>query len=91
MNRLGIALGMTGRLDEALAALRRAVALDRTSGAAERSLASVLLAHGDLDEAATHARQAVALQPEDSESRDLLGRILAEQNRRDQRKIQRTE
>ena len=58
------ALGMLGRLEEALAELREAVRLDPQLHPAWTQLGSVLAAQGDLVEAERAYRRAIAIRPD---------------------------
>jgi tetratricopeptide (TPR) repeat protein len=81
LQNVGIALGQTGHLDDAIVAWRRAAALDPGFASAHRSLAAALIERGDISEAAEHAARAVALHPQDATSHDLLGVALLAQRR----------
>jgi tetratricopeptide (TPR) repeat protein len=77
LTRLGIALIATGRLDEAIAAFRRAAAAAPTDADAQRNLASALHDHRDFQEGVVYAQRALALRPADAQTHHLLGRLLA--------------
>jgi protein O-mannosyl-transferase len=81
LQNIGIALRQTGHLDDAIAAWRRAAALDPGLASPHRSLAAVLVERGDVNEAAEHAARAVALRPLDATSHDLLGVALLAQGK----------
>ena len=77
LTRLGIALVATGRLEEAIAAFRRAAAEAPTDADAHLNLATALHDHRDFQEAVVHAQRALALQPANAATHHLLGRLLA--------------
>jgi tetratricopeptide (TPR) repeat protein len=78
MRNLGLALFWGGDLDQAIPALRQAVAAESDSGVAQLALASALFdTRRDIREVVAHARRAVALLPADPRARVLLGRALA--------------
>jgi len=77
LTRLGIALIATGRLEEAIAAFRRAAAAAPTDADAQLNLASALHDHRDFQEALVYAQQALALRPADAQTHHLVGRLLA--------------
>jgi tetratricopeptide (TPR) repeat protein len=74
---LGIALAALDRIDEAIIAFERAVALDPENGDARKNLAMASLTHRDFKKAAEHAGEAVRLRPSDPVAHDLLGLSLA--------------
>jgi tetratricopeptide (TPR) repeat protein len=79
----GIALVGADRVEEGLAALRRAVAANGNHGAARLTLGKALFGSRDLAGAAEHAERAVALLPDDADAHHLLGRVRAVQGRLD--------
>jgi tetratricopeptide (TPR) repeat protein len=64
-----------GRLPEAIAAYRRAVAKDDESAYLHRVVADALARSNQLDEAVLHARRAYELEPEDRLGRSLLAQL----------------
>jgi protein O-GlcNAc transferase len=72
LNQLGAALGSTGRLEEATAALVRAERMNPQDGAIQFNLAYTLYQRRDVANALPHAERAVALQPDDERARALL-------------------
>jgi hypothetical protein len=77
----GRALVATNRVDEGIAALRRAVEADGDHTVARLTLGTLLLARRDLRGAAEHAEQALALTPHNADAHLLIGRIHAIQGR----------
>ena len=75
LHQLGVALASSGRLDEAIMALRDVVALDSGHGPAARNLARALSAPPRSDEALQHAQRAVGIQPQDAGSRYVLAHV----------------
>ncbi|MBK9516132.1 MAG: tetratricopeptide repeat protein [Anaeromyxobacter sp.] len=71
---LGAALARAGRPAEAVAPLRRALALDPRSADAAAGLAVALLAAGELEEAGRAAVAALTLRPEDPVAHRVAGR-----------------
>jgi predicted O-linked N-acetylglucosamine transferase (SPINDLY family) len=78
---LSLALRRQNRLDEAEAALRRAIALDPRFALARKSLARLLPERGDLAGAEAEFRAALALDPNDAEMHLHFGRMLTQQAR----------
>lgn len=72
----GGAAQRAGRLDEAQAALERAMALWPDSAVVLRELARIEAARGALDAAEEHARQAIAIDPGDADAFAALGDVL---------------
>ena len=68
----GVALIRDGKLADALATFRQAVAAIPGDPDAQRNLAVAYFDSGDLDRAATHARAGLALRPDDPVMRDVL-------------------
>src|SRR6266850_125030 len=77
LTRLGITFIATGRLEEAIAAFRRAAVAAPTDADAQLNLASALHDHRDFQEALVYAQQALALRPADAQTHHLVGRLLA--------------
>jgi predicted negative regulator of RcsB-dependent stress response len=65
-----------GRLDEAAAAYKRAIAASPESGFLYRELAGVEQQRGNFDEAMTHARKAIELDAADAAAHAIAGAIL---------------
>ncbi len=70
------AFSAAGRLDDAIAALRRGVSLDDTQPDSHFNLGNTLLAMGRLDEAAEGFERALALAPGHAAARNNLGHVL---------------
>lgn len=70
---LGLAYQFDGRPDDAIAAYRRAAALDEQSADARNNLAMVYAAEGRMDEALAAASEAYALDKENASIIDTLG------------------
>ena len=64
-----------GRVPEAIAAYRRAVAKDDDSAWLHRVIAEALARASELDEALVHAKRAYQLEPEDAIGRSLLAQL----------------
>ena len=71
---LGAALARAGRPAEAVAALRRAAALDPSSAGAALGLALALVTTGELEAAEVEARRALSLRPGDPLAHRVIGR-----------------
>ena len=80
-NNLGFARLNAGRLDGALSALRRSVALDPRSVRARANLGAALLAAGDADAARAQFEAALRVDPADRASLGNLGLIASQQGR----------
>jgi len=78
---LGLACRLTGRLDDAEAAHRRAVALARTPGPAHRHLAASLEASGRVDDAVATLETALAHRPDYWPALNDLGVLLERHGR----------
>ncbi len=72
---VGRELELEGRLREAQAAYRRASAKDPDDAFLHRKLAQLAIRHGDLEEALSEGQRAMELEPEDDDTRLLLGTI----------------
>ncbi|MXX74519.1 MAG: tetratricopeptide repeat protein [Holophagales bacterium] len=79
----GHAAAREGRLADAEAAYRQAVAADATNVRAHESLATVLVRRGDREGAIEHFGVAVRLDPENAQAHSDLGVLLAELGRND--------
>ena len=73
------AAAQAGRLDEARARYRDAIAASPDSAFLYRDLAAVERRAGRVDEAAAHAREAITRDPSDAGAQRLFGEILEEQ------------
>ena len=78
LNNLGLALQEQGRLAEAEAAFRRAIAADSRYAKARYNLGNVLRAQGRMAEAMASLRTALELQPEYPQAWNALGVALRE-------------
>jgi protein O-mannosyl-transferase len=81
LTRLGIAFIATDRLEDAIAAFRRAAAAEPADPDAQLNLASALDDHKDFQEALGHAQRALALRPANAQTHHLVGRLLAQLGR----------
>jgi tetratricopeptide (TPR) repeat protein len=73
---LGLALFAAGKLEDAEAKLKRAVALDPAYADALYDLASVQAARGDWDDATTSFKRVLELRPDNAKARQHLGEAL---------------
>ena len=80
-NNLGFARLNAGRLDAALSALRRSVALDPRSARARANLGAALLSAGDPSAARAQFEAALRIDPADRASLGNLGLIASQQGR----------
>ena len=71
-NNLGITLRELGKLDEAEASYRKAIALKPDAAGAHSNLGATLTELGRLDDAAASYRRVIALEPENSSAKHLL-------------------
>jgi len=76
---LGVAIAEQGRMEDAIPAMQKVVALDPKDAEAHRNLATALKEVGQLNAAETHLRKAITLAPQDSLSACNLGKLLNEQ------------
>lgn len=76
---LASAFSAVGRLDDAVAALRRGLSIDDAQPDGHFNLGNTLLAMGRLDEAATSFETALALAPDHVAARNNLGQVLRQQ------------
>ena len=83
-NNLGVTLQELGRLDEAEASLRQAIALKFDYANAHQNLGRTLQALGRLDEAEAIYRKAIFLRPEHAEAHNGLGMTLQALGRLDE-------
>ena len=77
LTRLGISLIATGRLEEAIAAFRRAADAAPTDADAQLNLATALADHMDYQEALAYAQRALALRPGNAQAEHIVGRLRA--------------
>ena len=82
--QLGYVLAKQGKLAEAVASYRRALALDPASAEAHAYLGSALASQSQWDEAITHFEIALKVRPENAELHDWLGMALREKGRPDE-------
>ena len=80
----GRALRDLGRTDEAVAELRRAVAIDSGFASALEALASIEAEQGDFERSAELWARVVELRPENADARYDLGRSLMQLGRKDE-------
>jgi len=73
-----------GRLDEAIVAIRRAIALRPSYAEAYSNLGNVLRINGQMDGAVAGFRQAITLDPNIAEAHNNLGNALKEQGQTDE-------
>ena len=76
LHRLGMLCGATGRVDEAVVLLARAVAKDPSSVAAHNDLGVALARQGRPQEALAHYARAAELAPGFAEAHNNLGNVL---------------
>ena len=77
MSRLGVERAGAGRMDEAVAAFRRVVAVDGRNSHAHYNLARALAVQGSLAEALSEAQRAAILAPGDPAPRALAAELAA--------------
>jgi tetratricopeptide (TPR) repeat protein len=77
LTRLGISLIATGRLEDAIAAFRRAAEVAPTDADAQLNLANALHDRKDYKEALGYAQRALSLRPGNAQAQELVGRLLA--------------
>ena len=75
LTRLGISLIATGRLDEAIAAFRRAADAAPTDADAQLNLATALADRMDYEEGLAYAQRALALRPGHAQAQELMDRL----------------
>ncbi len=78
---LGAALRPQGKNDEALAAYRRALALQPDFEEAHFNLGSILLEQDQLEGAKSHLERALALRPDCGETHHVMGMLLAREGK----------
>jgi protein O-GlcNAc transferase len=81
---LGNALMGQGKLDEAIAAYRRAIRIKPDYAAAHTTLGIALAGQGRLDEAIAAYRRAIGIKPDLAEAYPNLGNVLMDQGRLDE-------
>ena len=79
-NMLGVALAQSGRMADAEAAFRRAVALQPEAGDARKNLTLALLRQGKAGEAIPHLLEAARLAPDDAMLQSLAAQVTAPAN-----------
>ena len=72
-NVLGVTLARMGRVDEGVAALKRAIAINGVPASYHANLGEVLRQAGRLDEASEAIAQAIRLQPDNAQAHNNLG------------------
>jgi tetratricopeptide (TPR) repeat protein len=82
--KLGSVLTAQGKLDEAVAAHRKALELDPNDAGAHNNLGNTLSAKQDVDAAITHYRKAIELDPRFAGAHTNLGIALREQKKLDE-------
>jgi tetratricopeptide (TPR) repeat protein/4-amino-4-deoxy-L-arabinose transferase-like glycosyltransferase len=80
-NNLGAALHERGRIDEAIAHYRRAVAFERVYAPAYNNMGTALRMRGELDQAVASYRQAIELMPDYADAHNNLATALLDQQR----------
>src|SRR5262249_31391649 len=80
-NNIGWALYDKGKLDEAIASYRKAIALDPNYAPAHYHLANALRDKGKVDEAVSEYQNTIALDPKHAEAHCNLGYALQSQGR----------
>ena len=83
-NSIGTALGKQGRLDEAIAHLRKALKIKPNFAEALSNLGLALQKEGKLDEAIAHFRKALEIKPGFADARYNLGCVLFQQGQLDE-------
>jgi superkiller protein 3 len=81
---LGAALAEQGKLDEAIAECRQAIALDPKLAESHNGLGSALRGQGKLDEAIAEYRKVIALDPKNALAHNTLGFALHNQGKLDE-------
>ena len=72
-NVLGVTLARLGRMDEAVAALRRAIEINGQPASYHANLGEILRQAGRLDDASREIEQAIRLQPDNAQAHNNLG------------------
>ena len=81
---LGAALIEQRKLDEAIAAFRRAISIQPDHAEAHYNIGVVLAEQGKLDEARAAYRQAIDIRPDYAEAHSNLGKVLVDQGKLDE-------
>lgn len=84
LGALAAKLKQAGRLEEAVALYRRALAADPVFFEAHNNLGNLLKQQGELDQAIGHFQQALALRPQSGQTHNNLGNALQQQGRFDE-------
>ena len=84
LNREGMRLGQSGKLEAAVAALEQALRLDPRHWAAHNNLGIALARLRRFDQAAASFHRAIALRPAGAQAHNNLANALAEQRRHDE-------
>jgi tetratricopeptide (TPR) repeat protein len=82
--KLGVALAKKGQLDEAMAAFREAIRLNKDDSAARGNLGLALLEKGRIDEAIAELRVAIRLSQDYPDAHNTLGLALERKGRLDE-------
>jgi tetratricopeptide (TPR) repeat protein len=81
LHNLGVALARLGKLDEAVASFREALALNPRAASTHKNLAVALREQGKLSDAVVHYAEAARLEPESAAAHYDLGRALFDAGR----------
>jgi tetratricopeptide (TPR) repeat protein len=83
-NNLGSALAETGRFDEAMAQIQKAIELDADNGAAHINLGHLLEVTGHRQEAIEQLTQGIQIAPRNADGHNVYGAILAREGKMDE-------
>ena len=83
-NQYGSHLAQTGRIDEAVAQLRKSLEADPSFAPAHTNLGRILASRGKIDEAESHLRESVAADPSSVAAHNNLGCVLANRGQTDE-------